>query len=100
MAIKILVCSNCFFTYFPGSGIFDFLTPLPVNRFPKKLAPNVPHNILRNPPSCSFASSLIVSTTHFINKLDSSKDLTTFMISFVSLFEIIDVAVPDPKIFL
>ena len=40
------------------------IVPLPaliltlhVNRFPKKLALNVPNKILRNPPFCSFASS-------------------------------------------
>ena len=36
------------------------LTPLPdkffVNRSPSKEAPNVPNNILRNPPLCSLAS--------------------------------------------
>ena len=28
----------------------------PVNKFPNKLAPNVPSNILKNPPLCSIAS--------------------------------------------
>ena len=32
------------------------IIPLPVSIFPNKLAPNVPNNILRNPPFCSFAS--------------------------------------------
>ena len=26
---------------------------LPVNKFPNKLSPNVPSNILKNPPLCS-----------------------------------------------
>ena len=28
----------------------------PVNKFPNKLAPNVPSNILKNPPLCSLVS--------------------------------------------
>ena len=32
------------------------VTSLPVIRFPNKLAPNVPNNMLRNPPFCSFVS--------------------------------------------
>ena len=31
-----------------------------VNRSPSKLAPNVPSNILKNPPFCSLVSFLIV----------------------------------------
>ena len=44
--------------------------PLSVNRFPKKVAPDVPYHILRN----SFASFLIVSLTPSTNKPDSSRD--------------------------
>ena len=40
----------------PCPGIFDRLTPLPINRFHNKLAPKVPNNVLRNPSFCSFAS--------------------------------------------
>ena len=76
------------------------ITPLPVNRFPNKVAPKVPINILRNPPFCSFASFLIVSLTYFINKHYSLRDLTTFMISFISSLEIINGVVPDLNIFL
>ena len=54
----------------------------------------------KNPPLCSFASFLTVSLTPFINKPDSSSDLTVFIISFISLFEIINVITPDPNIFL
>ena len=39
------------------------VVPLPVNRFPNKLAPKVPINIPRN----SSASFLIVSPAPFIN---------------------------------
>ena len=73
---------------------------LPVNRFPNKLAPILPNNKLRNPPFCLFASFLIVSLTPFINEPDSSRDLTNFMIPFISSFEIINVVVPDPNFFL
>ena len=31
------------------------IIPLPpVNKFPNKLAPSVPNNVLKNPPFCSF----------------------------------------------
>ena len=36
----------------------------------------------------------------FINKPDSSSDVTIFRISFISSLDIINIAVPDPKIFL
>ena len=32
----------------------------PVNKLPNKLAPNVPSNMLKNPPLCSLASFSIV----------------------------------------
>ena len=35
----------------------------PVNKFPNKLAPNVPSNILKNPPLCSLVSFSIVLLT-------------------------------------
>ena len=46
--------------------------------------------MLRNTTFCSFSSILIVLLTPFINKPDSSKDLAIYMISFISLFEIIN----------
>ena len=67
------------------------------NRFPNKLAPNVHDNIPRNPLFYSFASFLIVSLTLFVNKPDSSSDVTIFMISFISSFEIISEVIPGPK---
>ena len=44
----------------------------------------MPNNILTNHPFCSFASFLIASLTPFINKLESLRVLTIFMISFIS----------------
>ena len=75
------------------------IAPLPINRFPSKLAPNVPNNILRNLSFCSFASFWIVSLKPYINKPDSSRDFTIFMISFISSLEIIKIVVPDSDIF-
>ena len=46
--------------------------PFPVNTFPNKLAPKVPHNILKN-PFCSFVSFLIVLVTPFSKILESSR---------------------------
>ena len=74
--------------------------PLPVNKFSNKLALKVSNNIRANPPFCYFASFLIVSPTRFIDKPDSSRYLTIFMISFISSFEIINVVIPDSNIFL
>ena len=37
----------------------------PVDKLPNKLAPNVPSNILKNPPLCSLVSFLIVLFTRF-----------------------------------
>ena len=97
-ALKILAYANCAnITLWPD--IFDLLTPLPVNRFSNKVAPNVPNNILRNRPVYSFALFLIVLLMPFITKPDSSRDLTIFMI-LISSLETITVVVPDPNIFL
>ena len=73
------------------------ITTLPIIRFPIKLAPNLPNNMLRNPPFCSFASFLFVSLTLFINKPHYSSDLVIFMISFISSIEIINVAITESK---
>ena len=53
----------------------------------------------RNPLLCSVASFLIVSRTPFINKLDSSLDLINYFHNIINFFEIINVVVPDTKIF-
>ena len=92
----------------PRPGMLeDFVrfTPLPVNRFPYKLAPNVSNKILTNPSFCSFASFLIVLLTSFIKKTTSSWDQIIFMILIfdifydISLFEIISIVKSDPNIF-
>ena len=56
--------------------------------------------MLRNLSFCSFASFLIVSLILFTNKLDSLRDLTIFIISSTSSFEIINIVIPNPEIFL
>ena len=71
-------------------------TPLSVNAFPNKLAANVPNNIERYPHFCSFISFLIASLILCISNSDSASDLTIFMMSSISSFEIIYVVVPDP----
>ena len=53
----------------------------------------------RTPCFCSFASFSIVSLMHFINEPYSSRDLTIFIITSISLFEIIDAVIPDSKFF-
>ena len=70
----------------PSSAL---ITPLPDNEFPNILAANVPNNVGRNPPFCSFASFLILSLIPFINYPDSLCDLIIFIISSISSFEII-----------
>ena len=45
----------------------------PANKFPNKLAPKVPNNILKNPPFYSFVSFLIVLVTPFSKMLESSR---------------------------
>ena len=47
----------------------------------------------------SLASFLIVSLIPFINKPDSSRNLTVFMISLIFSLEIINFVIPDPNIF-
>ena len=71
------------------------ITPLLVTALPNTLAANVP-NIGRNPLFCSFVSFLIVSLIPFTNNLGYTSDLTTFIISTISSFEIINAVVPDP----
>ena len=53
----------------------------------------MPNNIGENPCFCYFALFLIVSA--FISKPYSSRELTIFMISSISLFENINAVVPD-----
>ena len=63
------------------------------------LAPNMSNNTSRNPRFYSFVSFLNCLLTPFINKPDSSIDLTVFMISFIFSFETINVVIPDPNTF-
>ena len=68
----------------------------------------MPNNIPGNRLFCSFYSFLIVWLTPFIDKPDSSRDLTIFVMSFISSFKNINVVLlaksqgraPDPNIFL
>lgn len=63
------------------------------------LAPKVPNEIQRGPRFWFFFFS-IVSWTSFISKPESSKDLTIFLIPFISVFEIINVTLYSvPRIF-
>ena len=52
------------------------IPPLPVNALPNILAANVPYNIPRNSPFCSFDLFLIFSLIPFNNNPYSSSDLT------------------------
>ena len=76
-----------------------FTTPLTVNIYPNKLAPDLLNIIPRSSPFCYFALFLIILLIPFINQPDSSRDLTIFMISSISLSEIINAVMPDTKIF-
>ena len=67
------------------------IVSLSVNKICNKLGPNVPNNLLRNPPFYSFISFCII-WLFFINKPDSWKGLTIFMIWFICLLEIISFA--------
>ena len=73
--------------------MFDHYTPLSVNKFFDKLAPNLLNNRLTD---SFFYSFLIFLVTAFIVKSSFSKYLTIFIKSPVSSF----VVIPDPKIFL
>ena len=85
---------------------FPFLFPepavtiaFPVNKFSNKLAPKVANKILKNPPFCYFLSILIVLVITFIKILELSRAWIIFIISFISLFEIIKVVFPEPCFF-
>ena len=87
----------------------DLIVFLPENRFHDKLSPKVPNNIPKNPTFSFSASFLFFLLTPFINKPNYPNDLSVFIMSFFSSFEIISVVIreakskgrqPDPKIFL
>ena len=54
---------------------------------------------MRNPPLYSFPSFSIVVVMPFCNSLESSIELTIFIMSLNSSFDIASVAVPEPRIF-
>ena len=70
----------------------------PVNKFPNKLAPNVPSNILKNPPLCSLVSFSIVLVTPFNKIPEFSNASIIFIISFISSCSIINLTL-EPCIF-
>ena len=72
---------------------------LPASMFPNKLAPEVPNNIPKNPRFYSFVFCSIVLVTPFNKISESSRALTIFIISFISLFEIISVVILERCIF-
>ena len=76
------------------------IVPLAVNKYPYKLPPNVPNNIIGNPLLCSLTSFLFVSLTFINDKLEYSIGLTILIMSSISSFDIVNVVVSDPKIFL
>ena len=95
-SLKAMSCSNCSFsklgipiTNFYYSILFFFVfTRLPESKFPNKLAANVFNRILRNQNFDYFDSlSIVINKSHF------SRDLSIFMVSFISSFDIINVIV-------
>ena len=95
-SLKAMSCSNCSFsklgipiTNFYYSILFFFVfTRLPESKFPNKLAANVFNRILRNQKFDYFDSlSIVINKSHF------SRDLSIFMVSFISSFDIINVIV-------
>ena len=88
MALEILVCFNF--------ALPALIYSLPADNLLTKLAHDVPNNILRNPSFCSFTLIWIVLLIPCINKPDSSKDLTIFMI-FTSSLDIINIIVHNSK---
>ena len=70
----------------------------PVNKLPNTLAPNVPSNILKNPPLCSLVLFSIVLLIHFNKIPEFSNALIIFIISFISSCSIINLT-PEPGIF-
>ena len=73
------------------------INPLLVNALPNTLAANLPNNTGRNPLFCYFVLFLIVSLTHFTSNLDSSCDVTIFIISTISSIGIFNAVVWEAK---
>ena len=74
------------------------IIPFPVNKLPNKLVPNVPSNILKNPPLCSLDSFSIVLLTPFNKIPEFSNASIIFIIPFISSCSIINLT-PEPCIF-
>ena len=53
------------------------IIPFPINKLPNKLAPNVPTNILKNPPFCSLVSFSIALVIPF-NKIQEFSNTSIF----------------------
>ena len=70
----------------------------PDNKLPNKLAPNVPSNILKNPPLCSLVSFSIVLLIPFHKIPEFSNASIIFIKSFISSCSIINLT-PEPCIF-
>ena len=100
-SLKAMSCSNCSFsklgipiTNFSYSILFFFVfTRLPESKFANKLAANVFNKILRNQKFDYFDTFSIVSRISFINKSYYLRDLSIFMVSFISSLDIINVIV-------
>ena len=73
------------------------ITLCTLNALPNKLAANVPNNIGRSLPFCSFVSFLIFALIYFTSNPDSSNYLTIFVISSILSFEIINTIVCEAK---
>ena len=72
------------------------ISPLLDNEFLTKLVPNVSKDIPKSTPIYCFALFLTVLLTLFINKLECSRDLTTFITSSFSSFKI-NIVLPFQK---
>ena len=72
--------------------------PFPVNKLPNKRAPNVPSNILKDPPLYSLVSFSVVLVTPFNKIQEFSNTSIIFIISFISSCSIINL-IPLPLIF-
>ena len=75
------------------------IIPFPtINKLPNKLAPNVPSNILKNPPLCSLVLFSIVLVAPFNKIPEFSNASIIFIISFISSCSIIHLT-SEPCIF-
>ena len=82
----------------PCPVLIALITPFLANRLPNKLAPNVPNKMPRIPHFRYFASFSFVLLALFMNKPNSSRNLTIFIKSSISLFEITNAVVTKSRI--